>query len=137
MAGNASDFLEVNFRKHVFRTGSYAKPTALWVALWIGDPLDTGAGGAEVSGGAYARVQLDPGDANWSAPDGTGGVTANLVALTFPAPTGANWGTVTHFVVMDESFNHLVHAPLTSSQVINDGDPAPLFPVGTLIVTFS
>jgi hypothetical protein len=136
MAGNASNYLEVEMRKHIFRTGSFTKPTALYVALHTADPTDA-ATGAEVSGGSYARQALAPLDANWSAPDGTGGVTRNQSVLTYPAPT-ANWGTVTHFSIWDAltGGNMLIHAPLGTARVINSGDPAPLFPVDTIVVTF-
>ena len=137
MAGNASDYLEVAFRKHVFRTGSYTKPSGLWVGLHTANPTDAGSG-AEVSGGSYARAEHDPDDANWSAPDSTGGVTANLAAITFPSPT-ADWGTVTHFSIWDASSggNMLIYAPLDNSRVILNGDPAPRFAIGALVVTFS
>src|SRR5690349_19768728 len=94
-----SDYLEVQLRKHIFRTGSFTKPSELWVSLHTGSLADD-ASGTEVSGGSYARVQNDPGDANWSAPDSTGGVTANVAAITFPAPT-ADWGTIAWAGVWD------------------------------------
>jgi len=138
MAGNATNYLETQLRKHLFRTGSFTKPSQLWVALHTADPTETGAVG-EVSGGQYVRVQLNPLDANWSAPDDTGGVTKNQSMLTYPAPSGANWGSVTHFSIWDDAYasgNALIHGALDTPQTINDGDPAPLFPVDALIVTF-
>ena len=55
---NMSDYLEVELRKHIFRTGSFTKPTVLAVGLFTVTPSDSG-GGTEVSGGSYARVQRD------------------------------------------------------------------------------
>ena len=132
-----SDFLEVELRKHIFRTGSYTKPTVLAVALFTAAPSDAG-GGTEVTGGSYARVQRDPLDANWSAPDGTGGLTDNVAALTFPTPT-ANWGVVTHFGIFDATSagNLLFHGALTTPKTINNGDPAPAFAIGALDVTLA
>jgi hypothetical protein len=131
-----SDFLEVELRKHIFRTGSFTKPAALHISLHTADPTDA-AGGAEVVGGAYARVQRDPADANWSAPDATGGLTDNVAAITFPAPT-ANWGVVTHFAIWDAAVagNMLAHGQLTTPKTINSGDAAPSFAIGALDVTF-
>lgn len=131
----ASDYLETQILTHLFRTGSWTKPAALWVALFTAAPSDAG-GGTEVSGGGYARVNLPPLDANWAAPTAGNGLTSNLVAITFPAPT-ANWGTVTHFGIFDASSagNLLIWDALTASQVINTGAPAASFAVGALQIT--
>lgn len=132
-----TDFLEVELRKHVFRTGSYTKPTVLAVALYTAAPGEAG-GGTEVTGGSYARVQRDPLDANWTAVSATDGLTDNAVDLTYPAPT-ANWGTVTHFAILDATTagNMLIYGALTTAKTVNNGDPAPKFLAGALDVTFA
>lgn len=131
-----SDYLEGELRKHIFRTGSFTKPTALYISLHTADPTDAGTG-AEVSGGGYARVQRDPADANWSGASATDGLTDNVAAITFPTPT-ANWGVVTHFAIWDAATagNMLIHGQLTTSKTINNGDPAPSFAAGALDITF-
>lgn len=133
---NMSDFLEVELRKHLFRTGSMTKPSALWVALFTVTPSDSG-GGTEVSGGSYARVQRDPLDANWTAASATDGNTDNAAAITFPTPS-ANWGTIVAFGIFDASTagNLLVWGPITPSKTVNNGDPGPSFGIGALDVTF-
>lgn len=132
---NASDFLEVQIRAHLMRTDTWAKTTARHISLHTANPTDPGSG-AEVSGGSYARVQRDASDANWSAPDATGGLTANVAALTFPTPS-ANWGVVTHFGVWDAASggNLLTYGALNTPKTINNGDPAPEFGAGTLSIT--
>lgn len=132
-----SDYLESQIRAHIFRTASFTKPSALHIGLFTAAPNDAG-GGTEVSGGSYARVQRNPADANWTAPDGTGGVTANAAVITFPAPT-ANWGTVTHWAIFDASTggNMLLHGELTAPRVISNGDAAPEFPADALQITFA
>lgn len=132
-----SDYLEVQLRAHLHRSATFSKPANLWVSLHTADPTDAGTG-AEVSGGSYGRVQLDPDDANWSAPDSTGGVTKNLVALTFPAPT-ADWGTVTHFAIWSAATggNMYESGALDAPVTINNGDGAPVFDIGTLVITFA
>lgn len=134
---NMSDYLEVQLRKHLFRTGSFTKPTVLGVGLFTVTPSDAG-GGTEVTGGSYARVDLPPLDANWTAPDSTGGLTDNAVAITFPTPS-ANWGTVVAFGIFDATTagNLLVWGPITPNKTINNGDPAPSFAIGALDVTFA
>lgn len=132
-----SDYLEVEIRKHIFRTGSFTKPAVLAIALYTAAPGEAG-GGTEVTGGSYARVQRDPLDANWSAPDATGGLTDNVAALTFPAPS-ANWGVVTHIAILDATAggNFLLYGALTTPKTINSGDAAPAFAIGALDVTFA
>lgn len=131
-----SDFLEVELRKHLFRTGSYAKPTVLAMALYTAAPSDAG-GGTEVSGGGYARATLNPLDANWTAASSTDGITTNAVDITFPAPS-ANWGVVTHFGIFDAASagNLLIWGALQLPRTINNGDPAPKFVAGSLSITF-
>lgn len=131
-----SNYLEVELRKHIFRTGSFTKPAALYVSLHTADPTDAGTG-TEVSGGSYARVQRDPADANWTGASATDGLTDNAAIITFPTPT-ANWGVVTHFGIWDASSagNLITFGAITPNKTINNGDPAPSFATGALDVTF-
>ncbi len=132
---NASDYLEGQIRAHIFRTASFTKPTVLAVALYTVTPTDVAGSGTEVTGGAYARVSVNPLDANWTAASATDGLTDNAAAITFPAPS-ANWGTVVAFAIHDAATagNMLVWGPITPSKTINNGDPAPAFAIGALDV---
>jgi hypothetical protein len=144
MAG-FSDYAENNLIDHLFRDITFAKSAALHVALFTSDPTDA-ASGTEVSGGSYARVSVAPGSTNWAntqasgtgASTGTGGATSNKNTITFPAPT-ANWGSVTHFAIFDAatSGNMLFSAALTTAKTVNNGDAAPTFAAGALVVTLS
>src|SRR5687768_947630 len=131
-----SDYLEVELRKHLFRTGSFTKPTVLAIALFTAAPSDAG-GGTEVSGGSYARVDRPPLDANWTAPDATGGATANAAVITFPTAS-ANWGTITHMGIFDATTagNLLFHGALTASKVVNSGDTFS-FAAGDIDITLA
>lgn len=141
----ASDYLENLVIDHLFRTRTFAKPSALYFALFTSAPTDSG-GGTEVSGGAYARVNLAPSDSNWTATQGgtsgnssgTAGQTANALIITFAAPS-ANWGTVTHFGIFDAltGGNLLIWDALVAARTILNGDPAPSFPIGALQITVS
>lgn len=142
-----SDYLENKLVDHVLRGQTLTPPATLYVALFTAAPSDAG-GGTEVSGGAYARVTVTGSLANWAgtqsagsttASTGTGGQTSNNAAVTFPAPSGANWGAVTHFGIFDASTagNLLFWAALTTPKTINDGDAAPSFAAGALTVTFA
>lgn len=123
-------FLKGEYIKHTFRSGSMTKPSALYVALFVG--------ATEVSGGSYARVAHGPSDATWTDQSVGNGRTANIGAITFPAPT-AVWGAVTGFKVFDASTggNELVAGSLTTTKTVNNGDPAPTFADGVLVGVFS
>ena len=132
-----SDYLQDALRTLIFRTGAgLAKPAALHVSLHTANPTDAGTG-TEVSGGSYARVQRNPGDANWSAGTPTDGITNNVAAVTFPAPT-ANWGTVSHVAIWDapSGGNMICYAALTTPKTVNNGDAAPSFLAASLVWTF-
>jgi len=131
-----TDYLEVELRKHIFRTGSFTKPTVLGVALFTAAPSDAG-GGTEVTGGSYARVNVAPLDANWSGASATTGLTDNVAAITFPTAS-ASWGTVTHFAIFDATTagNMLIWGALTASKTVGSGDTFS-FAIGDLDVTFA
>lgn len=141
----ASDYLENLLIDHIFRTRTFAKPTALYYALFTAAPSDSG-GGTEVSGGSYARVNLAPLDTNYTATQGgtsgnstgSGGLTTNAVAITFAAPTGT-WGTVGWYAIFDavSGGNMLIWDALTNARTILSGDPAPSFAIGALQITVS
>jgi hypothetical protein len=116
----------------------------LYVALLTAAPSDSG-GGTEVSGGSYARVAVGSTLANWAgtqsagsstASSGTGALTSNNNAITFPSPTG-NWGVCTHMGIYDSptSGNLLYWVALTVSKTVNNGDPAPSFVAAALSIT--
>ena len=138
-----SDYLENKLTDALFRGQAYTMPATIYVALYTASPSDTG-GGTEVTGGAYARVAVTSSLANWAgtqaagstvASSGATGTTSNNAAITFPAPT-ANWGTITHFALMDASSggNPLFYGALSASKTVNNGDAAPQFAAGTLSV---
>ena len=130
-----SDYLEQQIIDHLFRTGTFSKPSAIYIALFTAAPSDAG-GGTEVSGGSYARVAVTQADANWNAP-GTSGLTDNVSDITFPTAT-ASWGTVTHMGVFDavSAGNLLLWGALTASKAVGNGDTFK-FSAGDLDVTFA
>lgn len=128
-----------------FRNLTYTPPTAWYVGLLTAGPTDSSSG-TEVSGGAYARVAVTCNTTNWAATNaagstanpsaGTSGTTSNNGAITFPAPSGANWGTCTHLALFTAASggNPKYYSALTSSKTINDGDAAPVFAAGALTI---
>ena len=141
-----SDFLEVELVKHLFRTGSFTKPTVLGFALLTTNADDANTGvftsgtGVEVTNAnAYARQDEPPLDANWAATSGSDGLTSNLAAITFPQATGS-WGTVTGMGITDnithDAGNLLFHSGVDTSRAIDNGDTAE-FAIGAVTVTFA
>ena len=136
-----SDYLEQEVIKHIFRTGSFTKPTVLAVALCTAAPNDasTGATITEVANSnGYARATINPLDANWTAP-GTSGLTDNAVVIMFGPATGS-WGTITHIAIVDSAThgagNMLMYGTLASSITISSGESFA-FNVGALDITFA
>lgn len=143
-AASMTDYLENKIADHIFRTTTYSQPAVLAVGLLTGACSDSAAG-TEVTGGSYARVSNNPGNANWKGThasvtgvsSGTGGTISNAVVLTFPAPT-ANWGSITHFAIYDATSagNMLFCNALSVAKTVNNGDAAPSFAVDSLTVQF-
>ena len=128
-----SNTFETRVYDWLFRPGqAVTRPTGLWVALFTAVTNAEAGTGTEVSGGAYARVDVT--SLFGASSDGAG---SNSGAVTFPDPTG-NWGTVTHFGLIDASTGgNPVTAlrPLTAPRTINNGDAAPSFASGALTVS--
>lgn len=131
-----SDYLEGQIIAHIFRSATWAKPSSLSFALYT-TATDDASGGTEVptSGTGYSRVSVTPSDANFSAPTAGNGQTSNSTQIAFPTAT-ASWGTVTHFAILDQSGNRLLHGPLSASRSVGVGDGAAFNP-STLTLTLA
>lgn len=129
----ATDAFEVLQRNHWFRSTSVPKPTTITVHLYTAAPGEAG-GGTEVTGGSYTPVNVNPSDANWSALSATDGLTDNVSAITFPAPT-ANWGLIPALGIKFDTVL-VLYGTLDASKTVNNGDPAPSFAAGALNVVF-
>src|SRR4051812_16329471 len=120
MAGSLGAYAERKILDHFFGT-AYTPPTNIYTALWVGDPTDSGSGGAEVTGGSYARTLMNV----WDAATTSGGKarTANTNAITFPDAT-ASWGTPSHWTLWDHvsAGNLLWHGTIDSPVAVPSGD---------------
>ena len=142
----ASNYLEHKLVDHIFRGQTFTKPTSLWVGLCTAAPDDSSIG-TEVSGNNYARVEVACSLSTWLATQGstspavassgTGGLTSNAAAVTFPTPSG-DWGTVTHWIICDTdgspAGNLLFWGALSASKTIQSGDDVA-FVAGALQIT--
>jgi hypothetical protein len=144
------DFLRNKIVDWLLRAQAYSPPSTIYVGLMTTNATHVVGSGTEVTGGSYARVAItssmtatgwagtqSAGSTAASSGAGASAVTSNNGAITFAAPT-ANWGVVTGFVLMDASTagNTLLFGPLSVSKTINNGDAAPSFSAGALVLTF-
>jgi hypothetical protein len=111
--------------------GTVTDGTAVWTEMT--PDFEANANLTEVTGNAYARVNLAPSATNWSSTGGattttnpsagTSGTTSNNVAIGFPTAAGGNWGVVAFMAQYDAltGGNMLVYGALTTPQVVNAG----------------
>lgn len=130
-----SDYLENELLDHVLRNEAYTPPSSVWIALFTADNgLESGDITGEVSGGAYARMEVG-GTSGRDFAVASSGATENSQDITFPTAT-ADWGTVTHMAIMDAETggNVLLHGSLSVSKTVNNGDTVK-YNAGDLDVT--
>lgn len=127
--GSISDFLELELLDHCFNA-AWATPTNVFIGLSTADPLDTGAGLAEPSGGAYSRVTGSFGAAS------SRNVTQDA-KLTFPQATAA-WGDLTHYSVHDavSGGNLLAHGSLNATKGVVTGN-TPSIATSEIVISYT
>lgn len=136
-----TDYLEEQMGTHLFRTGTYVKPTTLYMLLFTTLPT-TGAAidGVECAAASYDRVPYGPSDAAWAAPVGGNGEFYNLFSIIFPTPQ-ENWGTIVGWGLADADLatggNLLIFSALASNKNVPNGAPAPEFNPGAVKFTLS
>lgn len=121
-------YIDNQLINHLLGSGTYTKPSNLYLALYIGDPLTTGSE-ISTSGSAYVRQS--------STFSVSGGIATNSAVIEYPVAT-TNWGTIDYCAVYDAltSGNMLVTAPLTIAKNIVAGDILR-FPVSSISVTLT
>lgn len=102
-------------------------PATVYYALMTTAPTPSG-GGAEVSGGSYARVAFTNNLTNY--PSASSGTKKNATAITFAAPT-ADWGICVGVAKYDASSsgNLITYEPFSASVTILNGAPAFVIPI--------
>lgn len=139
-----SDYLENSLVTHIFRTGSFTKPTQLGIALSAASVLvDSGNGSAGIgelaNANGYYRPNVPPLDANWANTNNVNGLTSNSSDITFPTAT-ASWGAVSGVAIIDASGygagNMLLYGMLSSAKTVGTGDTFK-FTAGNLTITFA
>lgn len=116
-------------------TSDFDTQPTIHVGLSTTAPAEDGTNVTEPVGNGYARVAAAA--AVWNAAtDADPSVLDNGSAINFPTPSGAGWGTVTHFVIFDAltGGNVIASGALTASRSIQSGDTVS-FPIGDLDIT--
>lgn len=132
---HATNYAESAIGSALFLNQALPSITEWHIALFTAASNPETGTGTEVNATntGYARQPLNPG-ANWAKrpdPDvDERTVFYNAVAVQFPAAT-MNWGTVTHFGLIDQSGNCWIMAPLTTAKIIGVGE-VPIFLAGEL-----
>ncbi len=117
-AGGWSDVYANYVLDHLFKSTSLSVPANIFVALATATTLDadTGATITEPADG-YARKAHTAWDA------ASGGATENTGAITFDAASGV-WDSVTHFALIDDSGDMMLHGELDAAIAVGIGDIA-------------
>ena len=135
LTGAFSGYLRDIILNWIFRNGTWPTWDAdVEVSLHTGAPGLTGAN--EVSGGAYARVNVTRSTGNFTLAD-AGGATSNINPITFPAPNGANWGLCSDAGIWDGAGTNFLFAATMADRQVNDGDAAPYIAAGDLDITLA
>ena len=136
-----TNMLEEDILQYVFNTNNtdlngYA--TSVYIGLIsnltnaeTGSPTEIQAVGTY----AYARVAKSRADATkFTVSVGT---VTNADAVTFPTPSGGDWGIAIGFGLWDAASagNLLAYGSLLYAKTINEGDAAPVFLTGALSFT--
>lgn len=125
-----TDYAEKKILDHLVGKAAFKMPTA-YVALYTSVPNEDGTGGAEVSGGGYARLQTSHSD--WE--DAANGGIQNSANLEWDAATD-NWGTIVGIALVDEATggNVLVRGEAVAQKTIEVGDMFRIS-AGNLVMT--
>lgn len=129
---NASNYLESGILNHIFRAGTFSKPTT-WIALTSTVPGETDNGPTiteipHTAGNGYSRIPVT-GDNMWSQvfQDGGGsGAITNLQTISWSANAVTDWGWVSGVAILDNSGdaagNMLFYAALPTPKLVSVPD---------------
>jgi hypothetical protein len=121
---NMSNYLETQLIQHIFRSGSYSKPSTLAIALStaILDDTATGSNMSEISESlGYSRQPIPPSDINWQQTEGT---VSNNQIIDF-GTASESWGSIKSIAIVDDTTygtgNILFWGLLSPARIVNTG----------------
>ena len=117
-----SNYLEDQITGWIAGT-SMTAPSATFVQLYNGDPLDTGLGGTPIVIATAARLSVASGSGSWTRGTGGAGTITNASAITITASATAT-ASATHFAVFTSSTggDKLFYGQLSTAKTIASGD---------------
>jgi len=123
-----SSYVDNKLIDHLLGSATYTKPSALYVALFVGNPASSGTE-VTTSGSAYVRQSAAFTISTNSA--------SNTAAIEYATAT-SSWGTIDYIAIYDASTagNQLVSAALSSAKTIASGDVLRI-PASNLSVTLT
>jgi hypothetical protein len=129
-----SNYLEDQITNWIAGT-SMTAPTATFVQLYNGDPLDTGLGGTPIVIATAARTSIASGAGSWTRGTLGNGTITNASAFTITTSATAT-ASATHVTVWDASAsgNLLFFGPLSTAKTVASGDEVK-FNVSALTLT--
>jgi hypothetical protein len=127
--GSFTDYLENEILDHLFENGAYTPTSTVEVALWVGDPTDTGAGGTEAAYTNYARQTI--------AFDAASSRLINQTSqIDFPQSGATGETGITHYAIFEASAgNMLAHGSLSASVDVVEGN-TPSIAAGQIDISF-
>jgi hypothetical protein len=111
-----SDYLETTILNSTLKGVAWPAVTTPYLAVFSGDPTDTGSGGTEGSWTNYARQAMSFGAVS-------GGATNSSAQIQFPALVGSNV-TISYIGIFDAatSGNMLYHTNLATAKTLTVDD---------------
>lgn len=119
MAGTLTTYTCNEVMDHIFENGAYTPTSTVELALWVGSPTITGAGGTEASYTNYQRQTISFAAATSRAIDGFNGGSS----IDFPQCGATGTTGITHWAVCEASSgNVLAFGDLSSSVDVVEGN---------------
>lgn len=127
-------FMENELLDHVLRNENFSPTASVFIALFTVAPDEDGAGGTEVTGGSYARLEVGAATGR-DFTVAAAGTTSNNEIWTFVTAT-AGWGTIVAVAIFSliTAGDMYYHGPVSPTVVLDSGETFQ-FAAGALDVT--
>jgi len=132
-----TDSMEDRIIDNLFRTATASLPASLYFAYATAVPDgDAGTFTEVLPANNYAREAVTRNVTNFVR---TNQQIKNDTEIAFNVPSGGAWGIITHWGIFDQATDGtlLAYGPLDASKDIQDGSPAPVWPIGAFTFNFN
>lgn len=129
MAGTKTPHLGGRMLDYEYGLSTPSVPATVYIACHTGAPGTDGTANECSATNGYARKSVTNSSTSWER---TNNVLTNKIDITFSAPTGGDWGIVTHVSVWDASTSGNCRATCALSSPIQTYNGIPLkIPAGS------